>query len=228
MAGRPGEYPYPPDEDGPEYLMTGWTAEQPVPTPSAQRAPTYAADAVTVWNTAAVRGSDIGAALPTVHLPETAPEHGAPTSTWQDGTRDRRRRRRRRGRAVRRTILAAALAVLVCAAGVRLLSHRDLSVSALTVTTDRTEVRCGEAAGLVATAVTNGAAGEIRYRWIRSDGTDSGVLTRTVTSGPREVRLPLVWSFRGRGAQRAHAVVVVLSPTPRMATVSFTYACDSP
>ncbi|MGG8405982.1 hypothetical protein ACM614_04900, partial [Streptomyces sp. 12297] len=84
---------------------------------------------------------------------------------------------------------------------------------------------CDSAADIVAVVRTNGRAGTLGYRWVRSDGTRSEPLTERMAQGRREARLHLLWTFRGRGEYRARARVELLSPAHRSAAVEFTYRC---
>ncbi|MFD5426761.1 hypothetical protein [Streptomyces sp. NPDC127084] len=164
----------------------------------------------------------------TVRLPDEKSDLGDITAVWQNHTASPGLRRRRDKARRRRFpwVVPGGLFLAALAVGYWLQLRPDLQISGITARTDKASVTCGEAANLVAIAATNGAAGKIRYRWIRSDGTDSGVLTQTVAAGQKEVRLPLTWSFRGTGVHQARAVVDILAPTSHTTSVSFTYTCD--
>ncbi|GGV42295.1 hypothetical protein GCM10010495_69850 [Kitasatospora herbaricolor] len=129
---------------------------------------------------------------------------------------------RRKGR---RRLLALVLLLAVLA----LLAWRwytpPLAVSSVTVATDPAGPPCGGAAVVTATAQTNGRAGNIRYRWVRSDGSSSGELVQSVPSGTRQADLVLRWTFDGHGTMQATATVEILSPGQRTAAASFTYSC---
>ncbi|MEU2181982.1 hypothetical protein [Streptomyces thermolilacinus] len=84
---------------------------------------------------------------------------------------------------------------------------------------------CGGTADIVAVVRTDGRPGTLTYRWLRSDGSTSGVLTERVRRGQREARLHLLWTFSGRGAYTARADVEVLTPSRHGAGTTFTYAC---
>ncbi|WP_228975689.1 hypothetical protein [Streptomyces sp. DH12] len=84
---------------------------------------------------------------------------------------------------------------------------------------------CGGTADVVGVVRTDGRPGTLTYRWLRGDGTTSGVLTERVPGGRREVRLHLLWTFDGEGAYRARADLEVLSPGRHAAGTVFTYAC---
>ncbi|CAL9341421.1 hypothetical protein [Streptomyces sp. enrichment culture] len=84
---------------------------------------------------------------------------------------------------------------------------------------------CGGTADIVAVVRTDGRPGTLTYRWLRGDGSASGVLTERVRRGQREARLHLLWTFSGRGTYVARADVQVLTPSRHGAGTTFTYAC---
>lgn len=95
----------------------------------------------------------------------------------------------------------------------------------MTVATDPKGPACDATADVVATVRTNGRAGVLTYRWLRSDGTRSAQLTERVPSGQREARLHLLWTFQGAGTYPAKAELQLVSPTRRTAAAEFTYRC---
>lgn len=70
-----------------------------------------------------------------------------------------------------------------------------------------------------------GGAGTVRYRWRRSDGTDSGVLTQPVPNGRRSTDVVLRWTFQGKGTMQATATLEIVGPGSGSATVAFPYTC---
>ncbi|MFE2145911.1 hypothetical protein ACFXA3_29985, partial [Streptomyces sp. NPDC059456] len=84
---------------------------------------------------------------------------------------------------------------------------------------------CDSTADVVAVVRTNGRAGTLTYRWIRSDGTRSEQLTERVPGGGKEARLHLLWTFQGRGTYAAEAKLQLVSPGQRTAATRFTYHC---
>jgi hypothetical protein len=132
-------------------------------------------------------------------------------------------RRRRAG--LRRYALAGVvlLAVLAFLAWQRL--GTDLAVREVTVGTASGAPDCDGTARVVAVVRTNGAAGTIDYRWLRSDGTRSGLLHETVPDGRKQTRLRLLWTFHGQGTFRARAELRIVSPAVRPVSTSFTYTC---
>ncbi|MGW6642282.1 hypothetical protein [Streptomyces iakyrus] len=100
-----------------------------------------------------------------------------------------------------------------------------LRVNAVTVTARPTALDCDGTADLVGLVTTNGRPGTLSYRWIRSDGTASGVLKEELVRGQRQARLHLRWTFEGPGHRTARAELRILSGTARTATTGFAYDC---
>ncbi|MQY10476.1 hypothetical protein SRB5_05840 [Streptomyces sp. RB5] len=100
-----------------------------------------------------------------------------------------------------------------------------LDVKGVTVTTAPAGPACDGTADIVATVRTNGRGGSVTYRWERSDGTGSGVLTEHFGRGQEEARIHLLWKFRGEGTVAARAELVVTSPGRTAAATEFTYSC---
>ncbi|MGW4894960.1 hypothetical protein ACWEQL_22225, partial [Kitasatospora sp. NPDC004240] len=137
---------------------------------------------------------------------------------------DRKRRERRR-RAMRWLVPAAVLIALL-AFLTRCRSEPPLEVTGVTVTADPADgPPCGGTAVLKAAVTTNGHAGTVRYRWLRSDGTTSAELSQPVHSGEHRTELVLRWTFDGPGTMRATATVEILAPGRHGAAASFTYTC---
>ncbi|WP_234323920.1 hypothetical protein [Streptomyces sp. NRRL S-481] len=130
-----------------------------------------------------------------------------------------------RRRPLRRHALPAlaVVCVLVFLAWQRL--GPSLAVSTVTATARPAVLGCDGTARIVGLVTTNGRPGVLSYRWIRSDGTSSGVLTEVMVRGRTQARLHLLWTFEGRGHRTARAELRILSATPRTVTTHFTYDC---
>ncbi|WP_052498981.1 hypothetical protein [Streptomyces vietnamensis] len=133
------------------------------------------------------------------------------------------RRRRRAG-------LLGATAALAAVAVVLWLLLRPTTgpvVTAVRVTAPSQRLTCGGTAEVTGVVTTDGHAGPFRYRWLRSDGQRSEVLTRTARGGEHEVALHLRWTVRGPGLFHGTARLQVLRPDtpPLEAEAAFTYAC---
>ncbi|MEU9994637.1 hypothetical protein [Streptomyces sp. NPDC050848] len=135
----------------------------------------------------------------------------------------RRRRRRRAG-------LLGAFAVLAAVAVVLWLLLRPTAgptVTAAEVKAPTQRLSCGQTAEVTGVVTTDGRGGPLTYRWLRSDGQESGELTRTARSGEREVVVHLQWTVRGPGLFRGTARLQVLRPdgSPIEAEGTFSYSC---
>ncbi|MER5202396.1 hypothetical protein [Streptomyces sp. NPDC002825] len=135
----------------------------------------------------------------------------------------RRRRRRRAGLLGTLAVLAAAVLALVWL----LRPTTGPAVTAVHVESPPRQLTCGETAEVTGVVSTDGHAGPFTYRWLRSDGQRSEVLTRTAGRGEHEVTLHLRWTVRGPGRFHGTARLQVLRPetTPLEAEGAFTYAC---
>ncbi|OQR64396.1 hypothetical protein B6E66_08740 [Streptomyces maremycinicus] len=126
----------------------------------------------------------------------------------------------------RRHALPVAVVLCVLAFLVWQRSGPALAVSTVAVTARPTVLGCDETADLVGLLTTNGRPGTVSYRWIRSDGTASGVLREEMVRGQRHARLHLLWTFEGEGRRTAEAELRILSPAERPVTTRFTYDCS--
>jgi hypothetical protein len=129
----------------------------------------------------------------------------------------------------RRRLRRHALPALVLLCVIALLAWQRLgpSVQVRTVaaTVEPKVLGCDGTADIVGLVRTNGRPGTLSYRWIRSDGTASGVLREVLVRDQRQARLHLLWTFQGKGRQEARAELRVLSPTRRTVSVPVTYDC---
>lgn len=135
----------------------------------------------------------------------------------------------RAGRTPRRRLLRYWPVAVVLAALCGYLVWRQLdpglAVEGVAVRTDSERVGCGQTAVVTGTVTTNGGSGTLLYRWLRSDGTESGTLRERLPRGQETISVTLRWDFKGAGSQRASATLEVLSPSTRTAAASFTYSC---
>ncbi|MCB8901831.1 MULTISPECIES: hypothetical protein [unclassified Streptomyces] len=137
--------------------------------------------------------------------------------------RRRRLRRRRAGR-------LGAAAVLTALAVVLWLLLRPTSgptVATVEVKAPTQRLSCGQTADLIGIMTTDGSGGPITYRWLRSDGQESGELTHTVRRGDHKVTVHLQWTVRGPGLFRGTARLQVLGPagSPIEGEGTFSYSC---
>ncbi|MFI5530785.1 hypothetical protein ACIA8O_19810 [Kitasatospora sp. NPDC051853] len=133
-------------------------------------------------------------------------------------------RPRRRGRwALFLLVLLLALALLGWFAWQRY--GRPVAVNSVSVQTGSADLPCDGTQVITAALETDGGAGDVSYRWLRSDGTDSGPLTQRVEPGHHTTQLTLRWSFHGQGTLDATATLQVDAPTAHTSAVSFRYTC---
>ncbi|WP_261993231.1 hypothetical protein [Streptomyces sp. adm13(2018)] len=122
-----------------------------------------------------------------------------------------------------------ALAAVVLVAVLLFLAWREygpgVAVRDVTVGVAEQRLGCDGTADVVGLVRTDGRPGTVTYRWERSDGTRSGVLTEKLARGQEEARLHLLWTFHGSGTHQAVARLVVTSPGQRSSEVTFTYDC---
>lgn len=101
----------------------------------------------------------------------------------------------------------------------------SVEVSSAAVTARPTVLGCDHTADIVGLVRTNGHPGTLSYRWTRSDGTASEVLSEVVVRGQRQTRLHLRWTFQGEGQRSARAELQIISPVQTTAGTRFTYDC---
>ncbi|MFD4909044.1 hypothetical protein [Kitasatospora purpeofusca] len=130
-----------------------------------------------------------------------------------------------RRRRARRWLLPLVLLLAVLALLFWRFSTPALAVTGVGVTTDPAGPGCDSVAVIKAEVETNGGAGTLRYRWLRSDGTTSAEIGQDIGSGTHRTELVLRWSFEGRGSLAATATLEILAPGSRTAEVSFPYHC---
>ncbi|MFB7949038.1 hypothetical protein ACFC6L_29455 [Kitasatospora phosalacinea] len=103
---------------------------------------------------------------------------------------------------------------------------RPVAVAGVTARTAAAGPGCDGTAVVTGTLETDGGEGDVRYRWVRSDGTGSGPVVQHVEAGHRRTEVRLEWTFRGRGEYAATARLEVLEPAGgRYAEASFAYSC---
>ncbi|MFG2191858.1 hypothetical protein [Streptomyces sp. NPDC048639] len=155
---------------------------------------------------------------------------GVPTGEAAASRQRGRKRARRRGFGERLRIAApyvVILALLGLLAAERWPLNRDsLTVSGVDVAVDSGQAGCGSTVTVRGVVRTNGEAGELTYRWRRSDGTVSPPRKESVEDGQRTAVVEMSWSFDGEGTLKARAHLEVTSPGPdRRDSVGFVYRC---
>ena len=147
----------------------------------------------------------------------------SPTSPVEDPVLARRRRTQRW--ILPLTVLILVIAVLIYAFWGRTTSPPPLDVNGVTAQISAPVLNCGGTERVTAIINTNGGAGTVEYKWMRSDGTTSGQLSQPVASGDRHVSVALDWDFDGYGWLDATATIRILGPGAGAASASFIYHC---
>lgn len=84
---------------------------------------------------------------------------------------------------------------------------------------------CDVDVDVVGTITSNGGGGTFTYRWVRSDGAATEVLTQSVSFGTEATQVHLLWKFSGKGTLKAKATLQILTPQPLQSSTEFTYSC---
>ncbi|MFJ7968266.1 hypothetical protein [Streptomyces sp. NPDC096324] len=133
-------------------------------------------------------------------------------------------RRRRRRAWIATTAFLAVAAVLLW---LLLRPSPAPTVTAVEVRAPAGRLHCGQTADLVGVVTTDGRGGPVTYRWLRSDGHDSGELVRMARRGERRVTVHLRWTVRGPGSFRGTARLrVTHQQRSPEAKGTFSYACS--
>ena len=121
-----------------------------------------------------------------------------------------------------------AAVVLLAVLGFLLWQHfgSSMTVGSVSVSASPTALSCNGTEVITATVKTNGSSGTLHYHWVRSDGTDSGMLSQNVPSGVHQVQLPLRWTVEGNGNLTATATLQMTEPSPHSASANFNYSCS--
>ncbi|GAA2876292.1 hypothetical protein GCM10010517_37410 [Streptosporangium fragile] len=139
---------------------------------------------------------------------------------------------RRRGRG--RTVLAAVVLSLMVVAAVALWLFRGsatpLEVAKVDVRAPKKTQGCDTTVRITGVFSTNGSAGEIRYRWKRSDRKEPIEQSDQITSGTTSHEVSLEWTVKGEGSFRGTATLELVSPRPEgeklQDRASFSYKCS--
>ena len=138
----------------------------------------------------------------------------SPTPLVEDPVLARRRRTQRW--ILPLTVLILVIAVLIYAFWGRTTSPPRLDVNGVTAQISAPVLDCGGTERVTAIINTNGGAGTVEYRWVRSDGTTSGQLSQPVASGDRHVSVVLDWNL-DRKSTRLNSSHQCLSRMPSSA-----------
>ncbi|WP_406334325.1 hypothetical protein [Streptomyces sp. NBC_00203] len=149
---------------------------------------------------------------------------------WRAAAPAPARERRRRRAWFGATVVLTALAVVVWLLLLR--PTAGPTVTAAEVQAPTRQLHCGQTADVIGVMTTDGRRGPVTYRWLRSDGHDSGELIHTARRGDRSLTVHLRWTVRGSGSFQGTARLQVLhrsgsdsGSAPIEAEGSFRYSC---
>jgi hypothetical protein len=147
--------------------------------------------------------------------------------TWRSGRAQPPRRRRRLMRSLIGWLVTAALLIGFLFWLLMRRESDEVEVTAIKVQTPGQVQTCDATVDVTGVLTTNGEAGRITYRWVRSDGHNSGLLHETVEAGKRDVTVHLSWAIKGTGERRFTATLELVSPksTSDKASSAFQYSC---
>ncbi|MGS2644040.1 hypothetical protein [Streptosporangium sp. LJ11] len=140
------------------------------------------------------------------------------------------RARRRRGR----TVLAAAILALMVVGALAIWLFRGpatpLEVTKVDVSAPRKAQGCDTTVKITGVLSTNGAGGEVRYQWKRSDRKEPIAQTDRLASGDTSHEVSLEWTVKGEGNFKGTATLMLLAPVPEgkklQDRATFTYKCS--
>lgn len=141
--------------------------------------------------------------------------------------------RRRRGR----TVLSTAILALMIVGALALWLSRGsspppapLEVTGVAVSAPERTQGCDTTVRITGILSTNGAGGQVRYRWKRSDREEPIVQTDQIPSGTASHEVNLEWTVKGEGDFKGTATLALLSPVPEgkklQDRATFTYRCS--
>ncbi|MET7458531.1 hypothetical protein ABZT03_43355 [Streptomyces sp. NPDC005574] len=160
-------------------------------------------------------------ATPDEDLPNSGPRISLQTANiWHNTESTTNHPRRKRRWVVPLLVLLSLFAFLIYQR-----YEQPVSIAKVSVHTDAAGPACNRTVQITGVMETDGGAGKITYRWHRSDGTNSDVLTQHVPSGHHTTELMLRWTFEGHGSMQATTTLEILTPVPTSAAVTFRYTC---
>ena len=151
-------------------------------------------------------------------------------ASWREGRTPPPAPPPRRGRKLLRSLVGTLITAAIAVAVVLWLLRGqggDLEVTGIKVQVPQRTQGCDSTVEITGVLTTNGEAGRITYRWIRSDGHDSGVLHESVEKDKHDVTVHLSWLIKGPGARRFTATLELVEPASSAgkASSAFGYSC---
>ncbi|MFF3440223.1 hypothetical protein [Streptosporangium sp. NPDC002721] len=140
------------------------------------------------------------------------------------------RARRRRGRTVLASVILALMVVAALALWLFWTPAAPLEVTKVDVSAPKKAQGCDTTVKITGVLSTNGAGGEIRYRWKRSDRKEPITQTDRIASGDASHEVSLEWTVKGEGSFKGTATLTLLSPVPEgkklQDRATFIYKCS--
>jgi len=140
------------------------------------------------------------------------------------------RARRRRGRTILASVILALMVVGALALWLSRGSATPLEVTKVDVSAPKKTQGCDTTVKITGVLSTNGAGGEVRYQWKRSDRKKPIAQTDQIPSGTTSHEVNLEWTVKGEGSFKGTATLVLLSPVPEGKKIqdkaTFAYKCS--
>ncbi|MEV4527120.1 hypothetical protein [Streptosporangium sp. NPDC049304] len=140
------------------------------------------------------------------------------------------RARRRRGRTILASVILALMVVGALALWLFRGSATPLEVTKVDVSAPKKTQGCDTTVKITGVLSTNGAGGEVRYQWKRSDRKKPIAQTDQIPSGTTSHEVSLEWTVKGEGNFKGTATLMLLSPVPEGKKIqdkaTFAYKCS--
>jgi hypothetical protein len=168
-------------------------------------------------------GRGVAAARPGQQSSSTAPPWQGSTASYPVAQRPNRGRRRLI------SIFSGLLTVVILAVVgyfiIQRLAPLQISSIAVGIAQPLPANACDTRVDVVGTVASNGGGGSFTYRWLRSDGASTAILTESVPFGTNTTQVHLFWQFSGKGTLKAKATLQILTPQQAETSTEFTYTC---
>ena len=168
-------------------------------------------------------GRGVAAARPPQQQASTAPPWQGSTANYPVAQRPNRSRRRLIS--IFSGLITALILAVVGYFVIQRLAPLEITSVAVAVAQPLPANACGTRVDVVGTVTSNGGGGSFTYRWQRSDGTSTDVLTESVPFGTSVTQVHLFWQFSGEGTLKVKATLQILTPQPVETATEFTYTC---
>jgi hypothetical protein len=158
------------------------------------------------------------------------PQQASTAPPWQGSTASypvaqRPNRSRRRLISIFSGLITAVILAVVGYFVIQRLTPLEVTSVAVAIAQPLPANACGTRVDVVGTVTSNGGGGSFTYRWLRNDGSATGVLTESVPFGTSVTQVHLFWQFDGEGTIKVEATLQILTPQPVETSTEFTYTC---